>query len=64
MSREMSPSEAAALYLWSVGDGRREPPKDLTEARLVGSALAKLIERAGDRLASEPLDLEPLGPMR
>lgn len=49
----MTDEQAAALYLWAIGDGRREPPKD---ARLVGSALRTLLEIAGDKLGWEPIE--------
>lgn len=53
----MRPDEAAALYVWAVGDGGRKPPDDPEEMRRVGRALLVLTEIAGDKLAYETVDL-------
>lgn len=56
----LTPEEAEKLYLWAIGDGRRNPPDDDDEFRTVGRGLRKLVEtaRAGGLLEGEALDLD------
>lgn len=53
----MRPDEAAALYLWAVGDGRRGIPDNPEEMARVGRGLQALIDIAGGHLLREPVDL-------
>ena len=53
----MTPADAAALYLWVLGECDRSPADPLTLER-VGRALSELVEIAGDELRHEPIEVE------
>lgn len=55
---DITPEEAAALYVWAIGDGQRKPPEDLEELKRVGRGLRFLVEHAGDCLTWAPVDLD------
>ena len=45
---DITPQEAAAVYLWAIGDGQRQPPPEPAQMHTVGSGLHKLVQIAGD----------------
>jgi hypothetical protein len=57
---EITPEEAAAVYLWAIGNGQRQPPEGEHDMRTVGSGLHKLVRLAGDRIAWEVISDEDL----